>query len=109
MTLEEAIHQYSNIVENKIKSAEQAKKKLDKLLELQKLKEKRLDGEQLTEQEIREAMKLLCWNNYAGCCAPYKECPWNNAVSDALGIDYEQLYKVKKWAVEEFLGIKGKE
>lgn len=104
MVLEEVIEEYRQVVEEQIVSAEAAKKKLDHLIELQKIKNKRLKGEQLTDDEIQRAMNLLCWNNFAGCCAPAKECPWNRAVSDALGVDYKELYEAKKKTVRRKLG-----
>lgn len=102
-SLEKVIDEYRQVVEEQIVSAEAAKKKLDQLIELQKIKNKRLKGERLTNDEIHRAMNLLCWNSYAGCCSPAKSCPWNNAVSDALGIDYEELYEAKRKAVEKHL------
>lgn len=101
--LDEAIEKYATIVENQILNAEQSKKKLDKLMELQKMKKKRLDGHGLTDDEISKAMELLCWNNFAGCCAPWKECLWHRSVCDVLGVTPEKLYEVKKKAVEEYL------
>ena len=102
-SLEEVIEEYRQVVEEKIVDVEAAKKKLDQLIELQRIKVKRLKGERLTDDEIQRALNLLCWNSYAGCCAPAKDCPWNKAVSDALGIDYEDLYEEKEKAVRIFL------
>ena len=102
-SLEKVIDEYRQVVEEEIVSAEVAKKKFDQLVELQKIKNKRLKGKQLTNDDIHRAMNLLCWNNFAGCCAPAKGCPWNGAVSDALGIDYEELYEAKRKAVEKHL------
>ena len=103
MGVEKAIEEYRQVVEEAITSAEVAKKKFDQLIDLQRIKVKRLKGERLTDDEIQRAMNLLCWNSYAGCCAPEKGCPWNIAVSDALGIDYEELYEEKKKAVRNYL------
>ena len=103
MGLEEVIEEYRQVVEDNIVSAEAAKKKLDLLVELQKIKNKRLKGDGLTPEEVARATNLLCWNSFAGCCSPSKSCPWNNAVSDALGIDYEELYEAKRKAVEKHL------
>ena len=102
-SLEEVIEEYRQIVEDKILSAEAAKKKFDQLVELQKIKNKRLNGENLTDDEIQRAMNLLCWGDFAGCCSYVKNCSWNNAVSDALGIDYEELYEEKKKTVGKYL------
>ncbi len=107
--LDEAIEKYTTIIENKIHDVEQAKKKLDKLMELQKLKDKRLSGEKLSNDEIHKAMELLCWNHFSGCCAPYKDCPWNRAVCDAFGVTPEQVYEVKKKAINRLLGISDEE
>jgi len=101
--LEEVIEEYKQIVEENIVSAEAAKRKLDQLIELQKIRNRRLRGERLTDDEVHHAMNLLCWNSYAGCCAPAKDCPWNAAVSDALGVDYKGLYEVKVKIIEEEL------
>ena len=105
MTVEEAIEEYRQVVEDQIVSAEAAKKKLDQLIELQKIKNKRLKGEQLSDDETQRALNLLCWNDFAGCCGPDKGCPWNNAVSDALGIDYKELYEEKKKTVGKYLSL----
>jgi len=101
--LEGVIEEYRQVVEEKIVEAEAAKKKLDLLIELQKIKVKRLSGEELTDDDIQVAMNLLCWGSFAGCCAPAKNCPWNNAVSDALGINYQAIYEEKDKAVTRSL------
>ena len=75
MGVEKAIEEYRQIVEEKILDAQATKKKLDQLIELQRIKVKRLKGERLTDNEINRALNLLCWNSYAGCCAPAKNCP----------------------------------
>jgi len=102
-SLEEVIEEYRQIVEEKIVEAEAAEKKLDQLVELQKIKNKRSNGERLTDDDIQRAMNLLCWGNFAGCCSPMKGCPWNNAVSDTLGIDYKKLYEAKRKLMKEDL------
>ena len=103
MGVEEAIEEYRQVVEEGITSAQTAKKKLDQLIDLQRIKVKRLKGERLTDDEIQRALNLLCWNSYAGCCAPARNCPWNVAVSDALGVDYRDLYEEKMKAVRKYL------
>ena len=102
-SLEDLIEEYRQVVEEKIVDAEATKKKLDQLIELQKVKNKRLKGEKLADEEIQSALNLLCWGNYAGCCSPSKNCPWNNVVSDVLGVNYEELYEEKKKTVSRFL------
>lgn len=103
ISLEEVIEDYRRIIEEKIVDAEAAKKKLDRLIELQKIKNKRLSGEKLTNDDMHQAMNLLCWGSFAGCCSPSKNCPWNNAVSDALGVNYADLYCLKQNLVEKEL------
>jgi len=104
-SLEEVIEEYRQVVEEKIVEAEAAKKKLDLLIEIQKIKGKRLRGENLTEDDVYQAMKLLCWSSFAGCCSPAKGCPWNAAVSDALGVVYEELYEEKRKVAGKYLTL----
>ena len=105
MGIEKAIKEYREIVENQIVDVEAAKKKLDQLIELQRIKVKRLKGERLTDDEIHRALNLLCWKSYAGCCGPERGCPWNVAVSDALGVDYRRLYEEKIKSVRRYLQL----
>ena len=105
MGVEKAIEEYREFVENQIVEVQAAKKKLDQLIELQRIKVKRLKGERLTDDEIQRALNLLCWNSYAGCCAPAKGCVWNVAVSDALGVDYRDLYEEKIKAGRRYLQL----
>lgn len=76
---------------------------LEKILHLRKLKEKRLAEKKLTDKEVNEAMRVLCWENFAGCCAPKKGCPLHLAVCDALGLNPKKLYEVKKRAVAQYV------
>jgi len=101
--LKNVIKDYKQIVDDKVAEAEAATKKLGHLIELVKIKDKRLSGKQLTENDTQQAMNLLCYGDFAACCHPRKECPWNQAVSDALGIDYKNLYEKKKETVREYL------
>ena len=102
-SLEEVIEDYRRVVEDQILDVEGSKRKLDQLIEVQKIKNKRLNGEDLTENEVQRTLNLLCYNDFAGCCSPSKECPWNNAVSDALGVDYKELYEEKRETVRKYL------
>lgn len=102
-SLDDAIEEWKRIVDGKITEAKTAAKKFDKLIELQKIKNKRLKGEKLSEEDIRKAQGLLCWGNFAGCCSWVKDCPWHKSVCDALGIDPKELYDAKKKAVEKHL------
>lgn len=103
--LDDAVFQVKAMIENKLDSVEVAKEKLDKLIFLKKLKEKRLSGEKLNDEEIRQAMTLLCWNHFSGCCSPKKDCPWHKAVCDTLGVTPKQVYEVKMKAVNRLLAI----
>jgi len=103
--LDDAIFLVKGDIENKLDAVEIAKEKLDKLIRLKALKQKRLNGEDLTDSEVQEAMNILCWKNLAGCCAPEKECPWQMAVCESLGIHSSELYEIKKKAVEDYLGL----
>ncbi len=101
--LDEAIEKYATIIENKIRDVEQAKKKLDKLMELQKLKMKRLNGEKLSDDEIHKVMGVTCFGNIAHCCKYTRECPWFFSVCDVLGLDPEEVSQFKEKAIRKFL------
>jgi hypothetical protein len=101
--IDQAIFQVRAMVENAIGQAEVHKEKLDLLIRLKQLKEKRLAGQTLTPDEVGEVMKLLCWKDLAGCCSPVKECPWHLAVCEVLGIDPAKLYEAKRKIVKTFL------
>ena len=102
-TLEDMIVKYHQLIEEKIVSVEGEKKKLHLLIDLQQIKNKRLNGGQLSGEDIQKTLNILCWSSYAGCCGPEKGCPWRGAVSDVLGIDYQELYEVKKTSTSVFL------
>jgi hypothetical protein len=101
--IDQAIFQVKATVENSIGQAEVHKEKLDLLIRLKQLKEKRLAGQKLTADEVKEVLKILCWKDLAGCCAPEKECPWHLAVCEVLGIDPAKLYEAKRKIVEDFI------
>ena len=101
-SLEDAIKEQREIVEEKIVEAEESKRRLDHLIELKKIKNKRVRGEKLTEDDVQRAMNLLCWGSFAGCCAPPKDCPIHLAVCDALGLDPNEVWEAKKRAVDEY-------
>ena len=100
-SLSEIIEEYREVVEGRLVEAEAAKRKLDQLIELHKIKNKRVEGDKLTADDVQRAMNLLCWGSLAGCCAPPKDCPFHLAVCDALGLDPKEVWEAKKRAVDE--------
>jgi len=52
MVVEKAIEESRRVVEEKISDTQAAKKKLDQLIELERIKVKRLKGERLSNREI---------------------------------------------------------
>lgn len=101
--IDHAIFQVKAMVQNAIGQAEVHQEKLGLLIRLKQLKEKRLAGQKLTVDEVKEVLKILCWKDLAGCCAPEKECPWHFAACDVLGVDPAKLYEAKTKIVLEFL------
>lgn len=83
--------------------AEETQKKLELLIRLKKIKDKRLNGEKLTWEDVKEVQKILCWKSFAGCCSPVKGCPWHKAACDVLGIDPSELWECKEQAVNNFI------
>lgn len=103
-SLEKMIEEYRQVVEEKIVDAEAFKRKLDLLIELKEIKNRRVGGKQLTEDDVQRAMSLLCWGSFAGCCAPAKGCKFHLAVCDALGLDPGEIWEAKRKAVEGMVG-----
>jgi hypothetical protein len=102
--VDQAIFQVKAMVENTIGQAEAHQEKLALLIRVKQLKEKRLSGQKLTAEEVNEVLKIVCWKNLAGCCAPEKECPWQMAACEAVGVDPVKLYEAKTEIVKRFLG-----
>jgi len=109
MSLEKLIEEYGKIVEAKEAEVQDSKERLQLLKVLQAIKEKRLRGEKLTEDDIRKAMEVTCFNSIAHCCKYTKGCPWFFSACDALGLNPKEvsLWKEEttwKW-LKETLGV----
>jgi len=103
VTLEEVIEEYRRVVERKITEAEASKRKLDQLVELQKVKNKRLKGEKLTNDEVYQAQRITCYENIAYCCKYTKQCPWFLACCDTLGLDPKEVSEYKEKIMNSYL------
>ena len=103
--LENAIAHVRNQIEKQLDAVDEAKKKLDLLIRMKEIKDKRLRGEKLTWEEVREVMDILCWESLAGCCSPVKECPWHLAACDVLGIDPAEFWETKDNVADDFLRL----
>ena len=101
--MEEVIEEYRQVVEEEITSAEIAKQKLDQLIELVKIKNKRLGGKKLTNDEVHKAMEITCFNNIAHCCKYTKQCPWFLSVCDTLGLNPKEVSEYKEKIMDEYL------
>jgi len=109
MSLEKLIEEYGKIVEAREAEAESSRERLRLLESLREIKEKRLRGEKLTEDDIRKAMEVTCFKSIAHCCKYTKGCPWFFSACDALGLDPKEvsLWKeemVWRW-LREVLGV----
>lgn len=103
--LDRTIAQIRKTMDTQLNEVEENDKKLNLLIQMKAIKEKRLKGIKLTLEELEEVLSLLCWGSLAGCCDPVKECPWNMSVCEVLGIDPYKLYEVKKKSIDEFLSF----
>jgi len=96
---------------DKIRKSEDEKikhyrEKLDRLLVLRKIKEKRLKTGKLSPVDIMTAQRATCYESLGFCCGPEKKCPYSFAVMDALGIDPEDFADFKRSVVYEYLSSK---
>lgn len=101
-SLEETIEEYHKVVEEKIRDVEVTKRKLDLLIELKKIKDKRLKGEKLTNDDIRQAQRITCFG-LAHCCKYTKQCPWFLSCCDILGLEPKEVSEYKEKIMYEFL------
>jgi len=79
----------------------------ERLAALKRAKEVR-DKERLTPEDVEAAMKIVCWEDLAGCCAPKKNCMFFLAACEALRLDPEEVHRVKSAAVRNLLRAKGR-
>lgn len=82
---------------------EHTKDKLNKLIEVQKIKNKRLRGERLTEEDIRLVMSITCFGSIAHCCKYTKGCPYFLSVCEVLGLDPKEVSKYKERMIDRYL------
>ena len=92
MIIDSMIEETENVVEEGLNDIE-AYKHLKTLCEADKI----------TKEQADKAMSLTCYGHFAGCCGPEKGCPIHLSVCEALGVDPNELYQVKKDAVDAWL------
>ena len=57
----------------------------------------------ISKIQADKAMEVTCYGHLAGCCGPEKGCPIHLSVCRALGVDPNELFQVKKDAVDIWL------
>lgn len=92
------------MIEELEKGVEEGRKELEAYRYLKKLSE----TGKITKYQADKAMKVTCYGHFAGCCGPEKACPTQLSVCEALGVDPEELFQVKKDAVDAWLRRKNK-
>ena len=83
---------------------EEGRQEQETYLYLKKLSE----TDEISKDQVEKALEATCHGHFAGCCGPEKECPIQLTVCEALGLDPEELYQVKKNAVDAWLRGKNK-
>jgi hypothetical protein len=103
--IDKAIQEHERIVKDSLSEADGFKRRLDTLIELKKIRHECVsEGRKPTPKERSKALSLLCWGNFAGCCAPSKQCSTHLAVCEFLRVDPEEVYAAKVRAVKKVLG-----
>lgn len=97
--LEKMIEGLKKVAEEKRKEAKSYEGVLQGFQWLKTLKDK----DNVSWEDVERAMKLTCYNHFAGCCGPSKKCPYQFSICEALGVDPEELYEVKRRAVDKWL------
>lgn len=87
------------MIEELENGVEEGRKEIEAYRYLKKLSE----ADKISEDQAEKAMEVTCYGHFAGCCGPEKGCPTQLAVCEALGLNPEELFQVKKDAVDAWL------
>jgi len=91
------------IIDNMIEELEKVLQDGYRDIEAYKYLKKISTKDTFSKEEIDMAMEVTCYGHFAGCCGPEKACPVHLAVCEALKLDPEELFQVKKDAVDAWL------
>ena len=96
-------HKPNSIIDRMIEdlknSVEEGRKEIEAYRCLKKLSE----ADKISKNQADKAMEVTCYGHLAGCCGPEKGCPMQLSVCEALRLDPEELFQVKKDAVDAWL------
>ena len=92
-----------SIIDSMIEELENVVKEGYNDIEAYKYLKKISTKDKLSKEEIDMAMEVTCYRHFAGCCGPEKACPVHLSVCEALQLDPNELFQVKKDAVDAWL------
>lgn len=97
-----------SIIDGMINELENGLEEGNKELEAYRYLKKLSEADKISPDQAEKAMGVTCYGHFAGCCGPEKRCPTQLSVCEALGLDPEELFQVKKNAVDAWLDRKSK-
>ena len=97
-----------SVIDGMIEELENGVKEGRKDIEAYRYLKKLSEVDKISKDQTEKAMEVTCHGHLAGCCGPEKECPIQLCVCEALGLDSEELFQVKKDAVDIWLRRKVK-
>lgn len=86
----------------RVKSQER-REELEDYIQRLRLSKEVAEKELLTEEDIKKAMSVTCYENIGYCCGLSKPCIWRDSCRQALGIDDETYVEVKEAVIWEIL------
>ena len=92
-----------DIIDNMIEELEKVVKDGQNDIEAYKYLKKIASKDTVSTEEVDMAMEVTCYGHFAGCCGPEKACPIHLSVCEALRLNPEELFQVKKDAVDAWL------
>ena len=96
-------HKSSSFIDGMIEDLENSLKEGRKELEAYQYLKKLSETDKISKDQAEKAMEATCYSHLAGCCGPEKGCPTQLSVCEALGLSPEELWHVKKHAVDAWL------
>jgi len=96
-------HKPHSIIDGMIEELENVVEEGRKDIEAYRYLKKLSEADKISRNQAEKAMEVTCYGHFAGCCGPEKGCPMQLSVCEALGLDPEELFQVKKDAVDAWL------
>ena len=100
---EKGEHNPHSIIDGMIEELENVVEEGRSDIEAYRYLKKLCEADKISKEQAEKAMEVTCYGHFAGCCGPEKACPIHLSVCEALGVNPNELFQVKKDAVDAWL------